>query len=228
MLPRWLSPGRDRRCRGVGVTGSGLAFLALVLAISWPGATARAQAVFGHTGIALNSFEQVGKWTDMRRRHGPERTTMRQPCQPTAEQTCQLADWWSFLQGLAGTNPRRQIDEINAIMNTVPYVEDIRNYLISDYWATPGQFFDQNGDCEDYAIAKFMSLRLLGFPNDQMRLVVLQDENLGIAHAVLVVYLNGEALMLDNQISQVVPTSAVRHYRPYYSLNEENVWSHMN
>lgn len=202
--------------------------LALVLAALLPGAPARAQAVFGHTGIALNSFEQVVKWTQMRRRHEPERTVMRQPCEPSTDRTCQLYDWWRFLQGLDGSNPRRQIDEINAIMNTVPYVEDIRNYLISDYWATPGEFFNRNGDCEDYAIAKFMSLRLLGFSNEQMRLVVLQDENLGIPHAVLIVYLNGEALLLDNQISQVIPASAVAHYRPYYSLNEQNVWSHMN
>lgn len=212
------------------MTGS-LSIGRLVLALAILSAPAPALAdrlVFGRGGIALDSFEQVGKWTAMRQRHVPERALMRDPCAVSVGERCQLHDWWIYLQSLRTAAPRQQIDGINAIMNTVPYIEDIRNYLVSDYWATPGQFFDRNGDCEDYAIAKFMSLRLLGFTNEQMRLVVLQDENLGIAHAVLVVYLDGEALLLDNQIPQVVPTRTASHYTPYYSVNEENVWSHMH
>jgi predicted transglutaminase-like cysteine proteinase len=59
-----------------------------------------------------------------------------------------------------------------------------------------------------------------------MRIVVVQDLNLGIAHAVLVVYLDGRALVLDNQIDDVVPAAAVRHYRPIYSINERHWWLH--
>ena len=84
----------------------------------------------------------------------------------------------------------------------------------------------QNGDCEDYAIAKFMALRALGFENPEMRIVVLNDLNLGIAHAILVVYVDGKALVLDNQIRSVVPADSIRHYQPVYSVNEEGWWLH--
>ena len=95
-----------------------------------------------------------------------------------------------------------------------------------DYWATPKQFFDRNGDCEDYAISKYISLRNLGLPVEDMRIVVLNDLNLKIAHAMLVVYLDGEALVLDNQITQVINARRIRHYKPIYSINERNWWLH--
>ena len=59
-----------------------------------------------------------------------------------------------------------------------------------------------------------------------MRIVVLRDLNLGIAHAILVVYLNGKAWVLDIQIQDVVPAETVRHYRPIYSINERHWWLH--
>ena len=111
-------------------------------------------------------------------------------------------------------------------MNSARYIEDINNYGDTDYWATPGQFFDRSGDCEDYAIAKFMTLLELGFSNEQMRIAVVHDTNLNLIHAVLVVYVNDVGYLLDNQIEQVVQVDSVRHYRPYYSLNETRWWRH--
>ncbi|MSO74947.1 MAG: hypothetical protein EXQ99_07390 [Alphaproteobacteria bacterium] len=105
-------------------------------------------------------------------------------------------------------------------MNEAPYITDIRNYGVDDYWATPKQFLYRDGDCEDYAIAKYMSFRSLGYTPDDLRLVVLQDNNLHITHAVLVTYLDGSTLVLDNQIKQVVEHSRIRHYSLYYSINE--------
>ena len=59
-----------------------------------------------------------------------------------------------------------------------------------------------------------------------MRIVVLQDLNLKIAHAVLVVYVDGEAWILDNQITQIVTADTILHYRPLFSLNEDSWWIH--
>ncbi len=64
----------------------------------------------------------------------------------------------------------------------------------------------------------------LGFKDSELRVVVLQDLNLGVAHAVLIVCLYGQALLLDNQIKLVVDSTRVRHYRPYYSINEKYWW----
>ena len=69
-------------------------------------------------------------------------------------------------------------------------------------------------------------MRALGMSNENMRIVVVQDLNLRLGHAVLVVYLNNKAYVLDNQVDRVVSAERVRHYRPIYSINENAWWLH--
>ncbi len=109
-------------------------------------------------------------------------------CESSLFNRCHLREWAGSLKKIQGKGRFEQIHEVNETMNRKRYILDIRNYGITDYWASPLQFFSRNGDCEDYAITKFMSLRALGFGNSDMRIVVLNDLNLGIAHTILVVY----------------------------------------
>jgi predicted transglutaminase-like cysteine proteinase len=111
-------------------------------------------------------------------------------------------------------------------MNRARYITDLVNWGTQDYWATASEFFWKDGDCEDYAIAKYLSLKALGFAQDSLRVVVVQDLNLKIPHAILVVYLDGKALLLDNQVGTVIEAERVRHYRPIYSVNETAWWLH--
>ena len=60
----------------------------------------------------------------------------------------------------------------------------------------------------------------------QMRLVILQDENLRAAHAILAVRLDDVYMILDNQVDAVLPDTQILHYRPVYSLNESGWWLH--
>ena len=107
-----------------------------------------------------------------------------------------------------------------------PTAADADNYDRSDYWATPLEFFRRSGDCEDYVIAKYRSLRLLGLPAEQLRMVVVQDVVRGLPHAVLAVYLADEVLILDNLSDDVLPQARIRNYLPYYSVNETSRWAH--
>jgi predicted transglutaminase-like cysteine proteinase len=84
----------------------------------------------------------------------------------------------------------------------------------------------RSGDCEDFAIAKYLSLRDLGWENDQLRVAVVRDMNLKVTHAVLIVYYGGKAWVLDNQTNRVIETDQVRHYRPIFSINENYWWHH--
>ena len=101
--------------------------------------------------------------------------------------------WGRFIDGLRDAEPLDQLEQVNRYMNDVPHKADAGNYAATDYWATPSQFFNRSGDCEDFAIAKFLSLRALGWDNDQLRIVVLDDLARGTPHAVLVAYHGGEA-----------------------------------
>ena len=147
-------------------------------------------------------------------------------CGTDLKSGCDHSRWKAAIERLRGLDPLAQIEAVNRLGNEHAYIEDEDNWGVRDYWATPGQFDHRDGDCEDFAIAKFLGLRLLGFANDDLRIVVLQDLNLHLAHAILVVYYQGRALVLDNQIKTVVPADAIHHYRPVFSINETTWWLH--
>lgn len=182
-------------------------------------AAATYPALFGTREIASSNLKLFPKWRGVMERFVEEKGGCASPL-------CDQEYWKRLLDSLAGVDRRTQIDTINREMNEKLYIIDPINWGVPDYWATPFQFGRKNGDCEDYAIAKFMALRALGFENPEMRIVVLNDLNLGIAHAILVVYVDGRALVLDNQIKSVVPADSIRHYQPVYSVNEDGWWLH--
>ncbi len=182
--------------------------------------------LFGTREFRSSKLTKFSKWTGVMARYESEINSRRQKCRVSRVNSCALERWEKFLEDISGLPRREQVEKVNAYLNDLVYIVDPVNYGARDYWATPKQFFDRNGDCEDYAISKYISLRSLGIPASEMRVVVLNDLNLKIAHAVLVVYLNGEALILDNQISQVINADRIRHYKPIYSINEQNWWLH--
>lgn len=139
---------------------------------------------------------------------------------------CRYRELDAFLDTLRDKGRREQLDAVNAYMNTRPYVTDATNWGQKDYWATPAEFLNRSGDCEDFAIAKFFALKRLGWSADALRLAAVKDLNQGVGHAVLIAYDGGRSWLLDNQIRQVVETGTVRRYEPVYSINENAWWRH--
>ena len=144
-----------------------------------------------------------------------------------ARQFNRTTTWALLKQRAQGKTPLEVLKLVNSFWNTWPYREDMANWGKPDYWAIPAQFLKKSGDCEDYAIAKYFTLKELGFPPDEMRIVVLRDTIRNLAHAVLVVYLDGEAYVLDNLSNVVQPHSRLRNYNPQYSVNENGRWTHI-
>ncbi len=118
------------------------------------------------------------------------------------------------------------MQRINAYANQKRYVIDFENYGLEDYWAIAREFLYNGGDCEDYALTKMFSLLWLGVDSDKLRIVVLQDTNLRVPHAVLAVYDHNDILVLDNQTQQVVDHRQIVHYVPVYSINAKHWWIH--
>ncbi len=192
-------------------------------------ARTQGNGLFGSHETMSRQLMAFKKWNGMLERTKQENNNVipeKRPCRLTKDQQCYMDSWRGFLKFLKDKPAQRQIAEINTYMNKSPYITDIINWGVPDYWATVRQFFNKDGDCEDYAIAKYMSLKTLGFNPEKMRVVVVHDTNLDVPHAVLVISLDGERLVLDNQISYVVKEKAVLHYRPYYSINETAWWLH--
>jgi predicted transglutaminase-like cysteine proteinase len=138
-----------------------------------------------------------------------------------------LAGWQDKIKSLQGKPLTQQLAAINEYANAYPYRNDIDIWGLSDYWASPKEFLSRSGDCEDYSILKFFSLRALGVANDQLRLVVVQDTVRNIAHAVLAVYDGSQVYILDSLFSAVLKQEFVKQYKPYYSVNETTRWAHL-
>ncbi len=183
--------------------------------------------LFGSREVRLSNIGLLAKWTGAFNRAFAEALGTRAPCMLVSPGRCiGGTDWGRFLASLAGKARDVQIEAVNRYVNQVPYLPDLLNYGARDHWATPVELFARGGDCEDYAIAKFVALRALGFSNSRLRLVVVQDLKRRRPHAVLAVNVNDRALVLDNQLPWIVPAEALGPYRPFYSVNEENLWRH--
>lgn len=213
---------------------------AVLLAVTSAPAVAAPTGIFGSNETRHSTIGAFRKWTDMLTRNsgGKEAAAARAPapaggrlaqsgrCIPDSPAGCSRPTWPKLIASLRGLDRRAQIETVNRELNRIPYVLDKDNWGVSDYWATVDEFLEHDGDCEDYAIAKYMALKEVGVPATDMRIVVLQDLNLGIAHAILAVQHGGQWLILDNQIKEVMPDKAIVHYRPVYSINEQSWWLH--
>jgi predicted transglutaminase-like cysteine proteinase len=195
-------------------------FLLALLALATPALAGPVYPeLFGSREVYSSSLKLFPKWRGTLARFEDE-------LKSCGRDACQTKSWAGFIDSLHGLDRMAQLQAVQAEMNQKRYIIDPVNWNLPDYWATPFQFLRKNGDCEDYAISKYMALRELGVPVDDMRIVVLQDLNLQIAHAVLVVYVDGTAWVLDNQITTIVPADRIHHYQPVYSINESGWWLH--
>jgi len=135
---------------------------------------------------------------------------------------------WKDLKTRAQGKPLKvMLDVVNRFWNAWPYRADREVWGQDDFWAIPAEFLKRSGDCEDYCIAKYFTLRELGIPADDMRIVVVRETIRGIAHAVLAVYEGQQVHILDNLSEHVRPMQRVRNYLPYFSVNENGRWMHV-
>lgn len=133
----------------------------------------------------------------------------------------QMADQWRKLP------PLDRLRKVNSFFNQWPYRLDRETYGLEDFWAAPVEFLRNSGDCEDYAIVKYYALKQLGIPAENMRIVVLMDTIRGLGHAILAVYVNDNAYVLDNLSDVIMSHERYSHYVPQYSVNEFNRWAHI-
>ncbi len=216
-----------------GLRRPGLA-LVLVLAIAaglagMAGPAGAANGLFGSMEFSSTNLAAIPQWVSVMARIRNERATI-QSCDHDAG-TCptpRVQTWRRHTDGLAGLSAAAQADAVNRYVNSiVPYITDYENYGVSDYWAAPLEFLRRSGDCEDYAITKFVSMLDLGHSNASMRIVVVNDVVRNIAHAVLSVDVGDRTLILDSLISSVTDDTRLPQYIPQYSVNLDTRWAHI-
>nr|WP_245355341.1 MULTISPECIES: transglutaminase-like cysteine peptidase [unclassified Pseudomonas] len=138
-------------------------------------------------------------------------------------------DAWQNLMATQkqGTELER-LQVVNRFFNQqLRYVEDIDLWHEVDYWATPVQALIKGaGDCEDYAIAKYFSLRRMGIPSEKLRITYVKALRQNRAHMVLTYYSSPQAqpLVLDSLMDAIKPASQRIDLLPVYAFNGEGLW----
>lgn len=182
---------------------------------------------FGTVEIASTNLKPFTKWNEAIARYSKEVAMEKQgTCDAKTMNRCHYAMLEKLVAAIRSKTPYEQIVAVNAQLNKAKYITDDVNWGEKDYWATPAEFMTKFGDCEDYAIAKYVTLRMLGFDENILRVVAVNDLNLKIGHAILIVFLDGKSYVLDNQIPQVVEAERIRHYQPVFSINRNFWWRH--
>lgn len=145
-----------------------------------------------------------------------------------------LDAWQRMLSDAQPLASAQQVVQVNNFFNQqIRYSEDLPLWQQSDYWATPLETLGlRAGDCEDYSIAKYLSLLALGIPPSQLRLIYVRAQiggphsKLFQAHMVLGYYPATDAtpLILDSLVHSLLPANERPDLRPVFSFNSQGLW----
>ncbi|WP_294948498.1 transglutaminase-like cysteine peptidase [Sulfurivirga sp.] len=122
---------------------------------------------------------------------------------------------------------REKLKRVNDFFNQARFVDDRILWHKQDYWATPVEFLGKfAGDCEDFAIAKYLTLRMLRVPEKKLFLTYVKAIRLRQAHMVVTYFPKplSVPLVLDNINPRILPATQRRDLVPIYSFNGRGLW----
>ena len=218
MCLAWFGPAAQLRAAAMDLHAS-------------PQAAGRSAEPFGLFASPVSEGGLREKWLGVERKLDDERVQLalcdgdRERCvSPAALQLLAIVDTGRAREG------RARLGEINRAINlAIRPMTDLAQYGQIDVWSSPlDTFAHAAGDCEDYAIAKYVALRLAGVSADDLRLVVMRDTVRGDGHAVAAARLDGHWLMLDNNRMAMVEDADMRNYRPLFVLDERGVMRYID
>ena len=145
-----------------------------------------------------------------------------------------VQQWRALLNQVRGLPSLEKIKRVNTFFNRqIAFRDDQEIWGQADYWATPLETLGRAaGDCEDFSIAKYATLKLLDIPIERMRLIYVRAQiggphsSVSQAHMVLGYFANpgDEPLILDNLVTEIYPASRRTDLYPVFSFNSEGLW----
>ena len=176
--------------------------------------------------LALASFLIVGcsstpKIPDQAKPQKAEKATAK------SEADKRVATWKELIATKQNVPEEHKLSLVNDFINRLLFVDDIDHWNREDYWATPLETVSSGGgDCEDFAIAKYFTLKYLHVSDEHMRITYVKALSINKPHMVLTYFLTPESepLVLDNLDEQIKPSSQRTDLLPVYSFNAEGLW----
>ena len=138
-----------------------------------------------------------------------------------------VENWRQLIQANQHLPVQEKLSITNDFFNRLRFVDDSIHWSQQDYWATPLEMLASGGgDCEDFAIAKYFTLKTLNVPEERLRLTYVKALRLNQAHMVLTYFASPDAepLVLDNLTARIQPARQRVDLIPVYSFNGEGLW----
>jgi predicted transglutaminase-like cysteine proteinase len=184
--------------------------------------------MFGSMTFRMANHRFAKDWHNVLKRHADQRATYENCGKPGFTCSARVLAWRKLVASLRGLPEIEQLKRLNRAVNRlIPFADDLVAHGKRDHWASPLEFLAARGDCEDYAILKFITLLELGFANDRLRVAVVRDRDRRVLHAVVTVDLDGRTLVLDSLADNVVEDYLVLHYDPIFSANKDKLFGHV-
>lgn len=121
-----------------------------------------------------------------------------------------------------------QLQFISAFFNNRRSISDLENYGEEEYWATPEEFLERGGDCEDFALAKYLALRYFGWPEEDLWLLLVENKQEDNRHAALAARRDGKMFILDNLSRPayllLTEEQFMQSFSPLYAINSYGIW----
>jgi predicted transglutaminase-like cysteine proteinase len=120
---------------------------------------------------------------------------------------------------------RAKLGIINREINlSIAYASDQIQHARADVWSSAVTTFSAGqGDCEDFAIAKYLALREAGIAAEDLRLVIGRISGVGLAHAVVAARLDGRWLILDNRRMMLLEDTHATELQPLFAFDHTGV-----
>ena len=138
-----------------------------------------------------------------------------------------LLAWQEFIRDDGSMSDLEKLEKVNLFFNELTFVSDAVHWQKNDYWATPIEFLASGGgDCEDFALAKYFTLKVLGIAEEKMNLTYVKAWQINQAHMVITYYQSpgGVPLVLDNLQGAILPADKRPDLLPVYSFNGSGLW----
>lgn len=135
--------------------------------------------------------------------------------------------WRTLMTAGQAWDEGKKLLAVNDFFNELVFIDDLRHWRQADYWATPLEFLTSGGgDCEDFAIAKYFTLKAMGVDEAKLRMTYVKALTLNQPHMVVTYYDTPEAmpLVLDNLADAIRPASERNDLAPVYSFNGSGLW----
>ncbi len=165
-------------------------------------------ATSDHTGISEKLFSKIGL------KYG-------------AITELRVRKWQKLIHYSSVLSDEQKLKQVNDFFNGAKFTSDMEQWQKNDYWATPLEFLAHDaGDCEDFSIAKYFTLKEMGMDSSKLRITYVKALSLNQAHMVLSYYSTPSSIpvILDNINKRIKPANERNDLLPVYSFNADNLW----